>query len=65
MAGKGWLREFDDPIELPDERTLVTLHDAATYITGLPKKEAALPEWQAAIEALMSAAARRCSPASA
>jgi hypothetical protein len=30
MAGKGWLREFDDPIELPDERTLVTLHDAAT-----------------------------------
>jgi hypothetical protein len=29
------------------------LHDAATYITGLPKKEAAEPEWQAAIEALM------------
>jgi hypothetical protein len=29
------------------------LHDAATYITGLPKKEADLAEWQAAIEALM------------
>jgi hypothetical protein len=29
------------------------LHDAATYLTGLPKKEAAEPEWQAAIEALM------------
>jgi hypothetical protein len=30
------------------------LRDAATYITGLPKKEAALPEWQeAAIAALM------------
>ena len=25
----------------------------ASHITGLPKKEAALPEWQAAIEALM------------
>jgi hypothetical protein len=34
-------------------RTLLTLRDAADYITGLPKKEAALPEWQAAIEALM------------
>jgi hypothetical protein len=32
---------------------LVTLHDAATYLAGLPKKEAAEPEWQAAIEALM------------
>jgi hypothetical protein len=53
MAGKGWQREFDDPIVLPDGRTLVTLHDAATYITGLPKKESSLPEWQAAIEALM------------
>jgi len=39
--------------QLPDGRTLVTLHDAATHITGLPKKESALPEWQAAIEALM------------
>jgi hypothetical protein len=52
-AGAGWQRAFDDPIQLPDGRTLVTLHDAATYITGLPKKEGAEPEWQAAIEALM------------
>jgi hypothetical protein len=29
------------------------LRDAAAYITALPKKESALPEWQAAIEALM------------
>src|SRR5207248_8567699 len=34
--------------QLPDGRTLVTLHDAATYITRLPKKEAAELEWQAA-----------------
>ena len=53
MTDRGWQRAFDDPIELPDGRTLVTLHDAATYITALPKKEAAEPEWQAAIEALM------------
>jgi hypothetical protein len=53
MAAKGWKRRFDEPIALPDGRQLLTLHDAATYVTGLPKKEAALPEWQAAIEALM------------
>jgi hypothetical protein len=27
--------------------------DAATYITKLPKKEASLPEWQAATEVLL------------
>jgi hypothetical protein len=52
-AERGWQRKFEQPIPLPDGRKLVTLHDAATYITGLPKKEAGLPEWQAAIEALM------------
>jgi hypothetical protein len=38
---------------LQDGRKLVTLHDAATYVTELPKKESAVPEWQAAIEALI------------
>jgi hypothetical protein len=55
---RGWRRVFEDPIELPDGRTLVTLRDAATYITELPKKEAAEPEWQTAIETLMRAAER-------
>jgi hypothetical protein len=50
VADKGWSREFDEPISLPDGRSLTTLRDAADYITGLPKKEAAAPEWQAAIE---------------
>jgi hypothetical protein len=49
----GWQRKFDDPIPLPDGRMLVTLKDAGDYITSLPKKESALPEWQATIEALM------------
>jgi hypothetical protein len=38
---------------LPDGTKLVTLRAAAGYITGLPDAEATLPEWQAAIEALM------------
>ena len=49
----GWSREFDEPIALPDGEKLVVLRDAANYITALPAKEAALPEWQAAIEALI------------
>jgi hypothetical protein len=54
ISNRGWSREFDEPIALAGGRTLRTLHDAATYITGLPKKrESALPEWQAAIEALV------------
>jgi len=50
MADNGWQRKFEDPIPLPDGRRLVTLRDAADYITSLPKKESDLPEWQAAIE---------------
>jgi hypothetical protein len=53
MNGRGWQRAFEDPIPLPDGPTLVTLHDAATYITMLPKNEGDLPDWQAAIQALM------------
>jgi hypothetical protein len=53
MADKGWQRKFEDSITLPNGRNLVTLHDAADYITSLPKKESALPEWQTAIETLM------------
>jgi hypothetical protein len=45
--------KFEDPISLPSGRTLVTLRDAADYITKLPKKESDLPEWQTAIEVLI------------
>jgi len=51
-----WRRLFDDPIPLPDGGRLVTLHDAGTYITKLPKAEHPAPEWQAAMEALILAA---------
>jgi hypothetical protein len=52
-AGKGGSRRFDEPIPLPDGRQLVTLQDAGTYITKLPKAEHEAPEWQAAMEALI------------
>ena len=53
MANEGWQRRFEDPIPLSDGRKLVTLRDAADYITSLPEKETDLPDWQVAIEALM------------
>jgi hypothetical protein len=48
-----WSRPFDDPIPPPRGRQLVTLKDAADYITKLPKAEHDAPEWQAAMEALL------------
>jgi hypothetical protein len=53
LSPRGWPRDFDEPISLSDGRVLRSLHAAATYITALPKKESAQPEWQAAIKALM------------
>ena len=48
-----WDQQFFDPIELPGGRKLVTLRDAALYITKLPKAEHDAAEWQAAMQALM------------
>lgn len=53
MAATGWRRRFDDPIPLPRGRELVTLQDAGTFITKLPKAEHEAAEWQAAMEALI------------
>ena len=52
-SARGWKRSFDDPIPLPRGRHLVTLEDAGTYITKLPKAEHETAEWQAAMEALI------------
>lgn len=51
-----WSRKFDEPIELAKGKPLRTLRDTGTYITALPKKEAALPHWQLAAQCLLSAA---------
>jgi hypothetical protein len=40
LAGQGritWSARFFDSIILPDGRKLITLRDAATYITELPR----------------------------
>jgi hypothetical protein len=50
---QGWARQFDESIPLPKGKPLVTLRDAATYITKLPKAEHDAAEWQAATEALI------------
>ena len=49
-----WSTRCADPIVLPDGRKLITLKDAADYVMKLPKSESDLPEWQMAIEVLMS-----------
>jgi hypothetical protein len=47
-----WDRRFADPIELPG-KNLITLRDAAEYITELPKAEHDADQWQAAMQALL------------
>jgi hypothetical protein len=62
VTESGWSRKLDEPIIVPSQgprvksRTLVTLKDAGTYITKLPKAKHSAPEWQAAMEALLLAA---------
>jgi hypothetical protein len=51
ISNRGWKRRFDEPIPLPRGGQLVTLQDAGTYITKLPKAEHEAPEWLAAMEA--------------
>ena len=41
-----WFKRFYDPIVLPDGRKLLTLRDAAEYITALPKAEHGAADWQ-------------------
>ena len=53
-----WDQQFDNPIVLPGRKPLVTLRDAALYITKLPKAEHDADEWQAAMEALLLIAER-------
>jgi hypothetical protein len=48
VLDRGWNRQFDDPIPLPNGSKLVTLRDAALYVTKLPKAEHDVPEWRAA-----------------
>jgi hypothetical protein len=53
-----WFKRFSDPIMLPDGRKLLTLRDAAEYITALPKAEHDAADWQIAMEVLLLVAER-------
>jgi hypothetical protein len=44
-----WDQRFFDPIELPGRKPLVTLGDAALYVTEPPYAD----EWQAAMQVLL------------
>jgi hypothetical protein len=48
-----WDQRFFNPIELPNGRKLMTLRDAALYITKLPKAEHDAEHWQTAMQALL------------
>jgi hypothetical protein len=48
-----WDQTFFDPIVLPSGKKLVTLRDAAEYITELPKAEHNADERQAVMQALL------------
>jgi hypothetical protein len=56
ISAPKWSREFEEVIVLADGRKLLTLRDAATYITKLPKAEQDLEIWQVAIADLIRAA---------
>jgi hypothetical protein len=43
-----WDQQFFDPITVAGGHKLVTLRDAAAYITALPKEEQEAPQWQLA-----------------
>jgi hypothetical protein len=58
-SDRGWSTLFEDPIPLPRGRRLLTLEDAADFITQLPKAQQESPHWQATIEVLIMAAENR------
>src|SRR5260370_115268 len=58
-GGMTWSRRFDDPIQPPKGKPLVTLKDAAAYIMALPKKASDTEPWQIAMEQLIDAAEGR------
>jgi hypothetical protein len=54
-----WSSHFQEPIQPPKGRPLLTLKDAAAYIMALPKKVHDAPHGQLAMEQLIDAAEGR------
>jgi hypothetical protein len=60
MAKTGWQREFDDPIQLPDGRKLLTLKDAIEHLAKtVPRKDRNHPKVLTAATILTNAAEGR------
>jgi hypothetical protein len=59
VTERGWQREFEDPIDLPDGARLTTLREAFAYLAEtVPKSERDLPAVTTAAEMLTHAAER-------
>jgi hypothetical protein len=58
VTATGWERHFDEPINLPNGRALVTLRDAGEYVAALPAAEQHREHWRTATEMLLLAAER-------
>ena len=56
VAFMSWDLRFHEPIETPRGGRLVTLRDAAAYVTALPAHTHAEAVWQTAIDCLLLAA---------
>jgi hypothetical protein len=56
MSKAGWNTHFREPILTPKGDALVTLRDAADYITRLPKAQHDTKAWQTAMHVLIQAA---------
>jgi hypothetical protein len=54
----GFVRRGINLVVPPDGRELLTLRDAAEYITALPKAEHDAADWQVAMETLLLVAER-------
>lgn len=54
-----WSTPLDQPVPLSGGQRLVTLKDAADFISNLPKNEQHKPEWQIALHCLIEAAEGR------
>lgn len=54
-----WSTPLDQPVPLSGGQKLVTLKDAADFISNLPNNEQCKPEWQIALHCLIEAAEGR------
>jgi len=58
-GGYGLEKSFEHPIRTEKRRLIVTLRDAADYITALPRSVSNQDHWQVAMHCLIEAAEDR------